>query len=251
MGHSWRTQVRSIALTLCSSATSLVSPSHFLFYSFCSASAGGVSTLRLSANRKRLVTGGFDSRIRYWDVTTRNLLCTINEHLTPVSTLYMYKDNQRLLSSSRDTSFIVTDIVTEKRISSHTSAQGTLSALAVSPDESIIYTVGTQNEVHIWDLRQQGPVGRLTANTSNSTQSNTQAESMQFCTVASANNSPFVAAGSLTGTLALWDVRNGGACTTLLTGHSAAVTTLQWTGDDKQVVSGGADGALFVWNVYF
>ena len=34
------------------------------------------------------------------------------------------------------------------------------------------------------------------------------------------------------------------------TGHSGPINSIAWSYDDKQAISGGAEGAVFLWNIF-
>ncbi len=64
-----------------------------------------------------------------------------------------------------------------------------------------------------------------------------------------AHRSDIMATGGTDNTVRVWDVRMGKLLQEGV-GHSAKVTGLQFSPDDKQLVSVGDDGCVFVWNVY-
>ena len=68
-------------------------------------------------------------------------------------------------------------------------------------------------------------------------------------TVAVSNNGDFFATGGTDQAVMLWDYASG-ACLATGVGHSGCVHQLKFSPDDRQLVSVGNDGCVFVWNVY-
>jgi WD40 repeat protein len=57
------------------------------------------------------------------------------------------------------------------------------------------------------------------------------------------------ATGGTDARVKLWDFETGALIINGL-GHSASVASLHFSPDDRQLVSVGADGCVFVWNIY-
>lgn len=90
-----------------------------------------------------------------------------------------------------------------------------------------------------WDLRQPQPQ-RVT--------SGAHDEGEATC-LAVSHNGRFLASGGTDNRVRLWDMASGAlVCDGV--GHSARVNSLRFAPDDKQVISVGEDGCIFVWNVY-
>jgi WD40 repeat protein len=64
-----------------------------------------------------------------------------------------------------------------------------------------------------------------------------------------AHRSDVMATGGSDSTVRVWDVRMGKVLQEGV-GHSSRVASLQFSPDDKQLVSVGEDGCVFVWNMY-
>lgn len=67
--------------------------------------------------------------------------------------------------------------------------------------------------------------------------------------VAVSHNGKFLASGGTDNRVRLWEMATGAlVCDGV--GHPARVNALKFAPDDKQIVSVGDDGCIFVWNVY-
>jgi len=58
-----------------------------------------------------------------------------------------------------------------------------------------------------------------------------------------------IATGGALGIVRLWDFRSAVALAEAA-GHSRPITALSFTPDDKQIVSVGEDGSIFVWSIF-
>ena len=65
----------------------------------------------------------------------------------------------------------------------------------------------------------------------------------------SSNNGRYVATGGTAGVVRLWDL-NTFALLSECSGHSNTINSLKFTPDDKQIVSGGEDGSIFLWCIF-
>lgn len=63
------------------------------------------------------------------------------------------------------------------------------------------------------------------------------------------NNRRYIATGGSNKTLKIWDAQNGQLVAEGY-GHSAAINTVAFAADDKQLLSGGKDGVIILWNIF-
>jgi WD40 repeat protein len=109
--------------------------------------------------------------------------------------------------------------------------------VAVSPDEELVASGNYAGEIHLRDAAT-GTMRRSFGDTSGS------AESLSF----SADGKRLAAAGNRAGrVLRIWDVATGQVLKTL-DGHSAVVYWVEFSPDDKLLVSSSRDGTVRIWN---
>jgi WD40 repeat protein len=63
------------------------------------------------------------------------------------------------------------------------------------------------------------------------------------------NNGKYFATGGSEQILKLWEVSTGNLVAQGK-GHSGCINTLAFAADDRQLISGGKDGNIFVWNIF-
>ncbi|KAF0720692.1 Aste57867_117 [Aphanomyces stellatus] len=207
-------------------------------WSIDNAHTGGVTSLVLSNNQRFIVSGGMGGDVRVWDIRKRDMVSHLKEHSMAVTGLALYEDDVHLLSCSRDKSFLCWELRTERRIASHIQRMGGLNAIALSRNQSIVLTVGQEKRISFWDLRIESPVNVVT-----------KAHADEATCLAVAHTMPYFATGGTDQLIKLWAFDTG----TLLMdgiGHSGSVRALAFSPDDRQLVSVGDEGSIFVWNIY-
>lgn len=209
-------------------------------WSIANAHKDGVTCLQLSRNQKFLVSAGFYGEIRVWEIRTRELICTLKEHLQSVTGLALLEDNRHVLSCSKDRGFICWDLQTEKRISAHKQNMGGLNTIALIPqgDRYLAVTAGQEKSITIWDLSQPNALKVIAP-----------AHEGEVTCIAVSHNGQVFASGGHDQVVRLWDSSTM-KCIASGIGHSASVNSLQFSWDDNQLVSVGRDDCIFVWNIY-
>jgi WD40 repeat protein len=201
--------------------------------------SGAVSALRLSNNHKFLISGGESGAVRVWEVRTKELVSHLKEHKSQVSQLALFNDDVHCLSCSQDRSFLCWDLREEKRISSHVQRTGGINAISLSRDQTFVITCGKERSITFWDLRDPYPAKQIQP-----------AHDGEGTCIATLNGSDHVfATGGTDQVVKLWDARTCRVVTEGL-GHSGCIRDVQFSPDDKQLLSVGDDGNIFVWNLY-
>jgi len=117
---------------------------------------------------------------------------------------------------------------------------GGINSVALSKDQTVVLTVGQERRVTSWDLRDQNPVGvrDLSPDLGD-----------EAMTISLSHDGQLFATAGTAQLLKLWDFHT----LELLAvgrGHSGNVNDIKFSPDDRQIVSTGDDGNVFVWNVY-
>lgn len=202
----------------------------------------GITSIVVAPNLKFFVTGGEEGEVRLWEMSSREMVSELKEHKGSVTGLKLMEDSCHLLSSSRDKSVITWDLMKERRSCCHEQKMGAICGLDLYRNQSNFVTVGLEKRVSVWDLRQVQPVASQPyCETSNRDAYGT--------VVALSNHNRFMCLGGTDQLVRLWDA----STLTQLevgVGHSGVVNDVQWSPDDKQVVSVGSDACAFLWNIY-
>ena len=111
-----------------------------------------------------------------------------------------------------------------------------VTALAYSPDSSLIASGSFTNTIQVWDVRSAGLVREMSAAMGAVTR------------LAFSPDGQTIASASEDGHIRLWNVADG-ALLRDLTGHNGAAWAVAFSPDGSLVASGGVDGSVRVWQV--
>lgn len=209
-----------------------------LVWSIDNAHTGGVTALVLSHNQRFLVSAGAGGEVRVWDIRKRDMVSHLKEHSMAVTGLALFKDDLHVISCSRDRSILCWDLRNERRISSHIQRMGGINTVALSANQKVVLSAGQEKRISYWDLRIDAPVNVIQ-----------KAHEEEATCIAVAHTLEIFATGGNDRLVKLWDFNTGHLIMDGV-GHSGNVRSLAFSPDDRQLVSVGDDGCVFVWNVY-
>ena len=187
------------------------------------------------------MTGGGEGDVRVWELRSRELVSHLKEHRSMVTGLALYEDDLHALSCSRDRSFLCWELRNEKRLTSHTQRMGGINSIALTKCQTNVFTVGQEKRLTRWDLRDPNFLEAVDLSDD---------QSDEASCVAVSNNGRIVATGGTKKLLKVYETDPGHKLLASVVGHSGAIRDLKFSPDDKQLVSVGEDGVVFVWNLY-
>merc|ERR1711871_27131 len=82
----------------------------------------------------------------------------LKEHTLKVTSLSLFGDDAHVLSCSRDRSFLCWDLRREKRVSNHTQRMGGMNCTALANDQTQVVSVGQEEKITLWDIREHQPL---------------------------------------------------------------------------------------------
>ena len=158
----------------------------------------GVNAVQFSSNERFVISGGAQGEVRVWELRSRDLVSHLKEHTMAVTSVALFPDDVHAMSCSRDRSLLCWDLRAERRISSHTQRMGGMNDVAVRPGGDgvggdLIFTVGQEQKVTQWDLRDPNPVKVVDAG-----------EEVRSITVS--HDGRHLATGGMAQTVKIWDV---------------------------------------------
>lgn len=199
-----------------------------------------IRCMSLAKNQKFVATGSDSGVVRIWNIRTRTMVSHIKEHTAAVNGLHLFDDSKHAISCSRDRSFFCWDLLSEKRVSTHRQELGGINDITLTSDQTGAISVGQERSIGFWDLRSRDPVSR--------TQSpHGKGEAL---TINLSGDGITFATGGTDNMVKLWDTRRPDSSIAEGLGHSSAVAAVCFAPDQKQLVSVGYDGAVFLWNVF-
>ncbi|KAG8959706.1 hypothetical protein FRC03_007623, partial [Tulasnella sp. 419] len=190
----------------------------------------------------KLVVAGDDSGlIQVFDINSRAILRTMNEHKLPVHvTKFSKLDTTQILSCSDDTTAKIWDIPSQTAITTFTDHSDYVRAGLVSVSHpSLILTGSYDSTVRLFDSRT-GVTEMVMGNPEKGQGPVEDVLMFPSGTMALSTSGPI---------LRLWDLVAGGRCLRALSNHQKTVTSMAFDGSASRLLTGGLDQMVKVYDV--
>jgi WD40 repeat protein len=188
-----------------------------------------------------IVTGGADSAVRVWKLSSRELFAQFSEHTKAVpKVLIDYSKPHIIHSTSLDGSVMSFDILKQRRIVGHfVEKGGHLTGLSQKPDgEQELVTCDTLGRILIWDCDIRDPVQSL---------QDPSRTALRYCAISPSGK--FLAFAGDDFNVKVLNMVNSEILSVGI-GHSSPVRAIAWTPDERQIISAGDDFSLCIWNFF-
>jgi WD40 repeat protein len=194
-----------------------------------------VSSVALSGDGKRVLTGSEDNTAILWDTETGKPVQTFTGHAGAVRSVALSGDRKRVLTGSDDNKAILWDATTAKPI--QTLAEHTLPvcSVALSGDGNRVLTGSIDGKAILWDTDTAQIIQTF------------QGHSGALVSVALSADGKRVLTGSSDKTAILWDTGSGEPVQTFKE-HADTVNSVAISGDGKRVLTGSEDKTAILWD---
>jgi WD40 repeat protein len=176
-----------------------------------------VTSIAFSGDGRQIASGSWDDTVRVWDAVAGEVLLCLQGHEHVVASVAFSADGRRIVSGSADRTVRVWDAVAGEALLCLQGHEGIVSSVSFSSDGRQIASGSDDGTVRIWDATSKAPlVSLLLLAFTDGTESVNEATS----------KAPLVS----------------------LLGHESTVTSVSFSGDGRQIVSGSAEGTVRIWD---
>ncbi|KAG9101838.1 hypothetical protein FS749_002732 [Ceratobasidium sp. UAMH 11750] len=190
---------------------------------------------------KLLAAGDDTGLIQIFDVNSRAILRTLNEHKQPVHIAkFSPEDFTQLVSCSDDTTVKLWDIPSEASIHTFASHTDYVRAGQVSPSNPALIVTGSYDAtVRLFDTRTGTCTMTMGADLP-------RVGPVEDVLVFPSGSLAVAATGNV---LRVWDLIAGGRCVRALSNHQKSITSLAFDGNASRLLTGGLDHMVKVYDV--
>lgn len=121
-----------------------------------------VNTVVFSPDGKRLATGTADGMLRIWDVARRDEI-SATKLGSGVRTIAFFPDGETLAVGQWPGRVFLWDVSARRRqvtYAGHKQKEAMVDSLALSPDDSVIASTGTDGMIYLWPVPESTPDGK-------------------------------------------------------------------------------------------
>lgn len=196
---------------------------------------GWVWALAVDPSNTWFVSGGFDTVIKVWDLSTGALKLNLTGHKESVRGLALSTLSPYLFSASDDRSVKCWDLERNEAIRDFFGHKSAVHCVCAHPALDVVVSAGRDRTVRVWDIRSRAAVHTFTGHTDSVMSLLTQSWE------------PAIVSGGSDGMIYLWDLVAGKA-RMRLTRHKKPVRGLALDVAGSTLISCGADD-IRVWDM--
>ncbi|CAD5226489.1 unnamed protein product [Bursaphelenchus okinawaensis] len=196
---------------------------------------GHTSTVRCMAMKgNRLVTGSRDCTARLWNLDTGEFISVLVAHYAAIRCVEY--DGKHIITGSYDHKIAIFNAETCERTQILIGHQNRVYSLLLDKEKGLLFSGSLDQTIRVWNVNDGTCIHTLVGH-------NSLTSAMQL-------RNGYLISGNADHSIRVWNVEDG-TCVHILTGqnsHTAAVTGLQFIRDDL-IVSSSDDGIVKLWNI--
>lgn len=195
---------------------------------------GGVLSVAMTPNGRRIVSGSWDKTVRIWEAATGRELAVLRGHEGWVESVAITPDGRRIVSGSADKTVRIWETQTGRELAVLRGHDDWVSSVAITSDGKRIVSGSWDKTVRIWDTEASRELAVL------------RGHGNRVTGVAISGDGRRVVSGSWDKTVRLWEADTGREVA-VLSGHEDWVTSVAMSSDGRRIVSGADDKTARVW----
>ncbi len=200
-----------------------------------------VSSVSVTLDGRRAVSGGSDNTLRVWDLESGQCLRILEGHSQGVNSVSVTPDGRRAVSGSWDKTLRVWDLESGQCLRTLEGHSQWVNSVSMTPDGRWAVSGGWDKTLRVWDLESGQRLRTLEGHT----------ESVESVSVTPDGRRAVSGGGYKDKMLRVWDLESG-QCLRTLEGHTDRVGSVSVTPDGRRAVSSGwglRDKTLRVWDL--
>jgi WD40 repeat protein len=199
---------------------------------------GGITSIAISNNGQYLVSASKDYTFRVYEIKSGSLKFTSRDHAQPVTQVQFDPQDSFILTSSTDKSikiFKITDVLKAKSAPITVNHSEAINGFVLSPRKG--HFILATNNTQVVELSAKGKVNSIFLG-----------HSGRVNCIDISHNRKFIATGSDDKTIRIFNIATKQTLFTL-EGHGWKVTSVEFSADDRYLLSTCNNGEVKVWNV--
>ncbi len=196
---------------------------------------GGVTSVAVSGDGRRIVSGSRDKTLRIWDAVSGILLITLQGHEGDVMAAAWSADGRRIVSGGADKTVRLWDATSGAALAELRGHTAAITSVAFSPLGRQIASGSDDKSIRLWEATSGVESARLTGHESS------------VNSIAFSPDDEHLVTGSDDKTVRLWNAASG-ACQDILFGHDSKVKYVAYSADGRQIISVSTAAKLLLWD---
>lgn len=200
--------------------------------------AGSLSSIDVSTDRKRMLTGCDDHGVILWDLENGSQIATLIDHSSAVHGIRFLPDGKHAVSFGEDKDYAIRywnleEQVCERKFTGHTDE---LRAIAVSPNGRYTVTSSTDGEIRLWSNQNGECVRVYREHKKNCAELRFFSDSVRFVSACT------------DGIMKTWSVEQEGSLSTIQSAGGLFLSA-DVTRDGALIAAGDNEGMIQLWDV--
>lgn len=196
----------------------------------------GVTALTSTSDCQKIISGGSEGEVRVWQINQKVqiMIASLKEHRGRVWSIKLTGNDEQAVSASSDGSCIVWDIKLGIRLNCF-QEKTLFKEVLYHPEESQILTTGSNRKITYWALFDGQAIRMLDGS-----------DDGEVNSLAITNSGEHFVSGGEDKQLKLWGYDEG-MQQYVGNGHAGSIVKLQFSPDQRFIISVGDEGAIFIW----